>query len=202
MWLGQAFRGPIGWSADPDVHQQVHTGTVAYKMLRPVDVPTYWFMRCMPIRFGTLMLRATPILVVSYLVVGITLPPSVGALGAFCVSLVGALVLSSALATLVTISLLWTVSGDGISRMMPTITYALSGMAVPLPLVPDWFRPILEFPPFKGIIDTPFRFNLGHLPDWEIVVHTLHQLAWSLVLVLAGRLLFARGRHHLVVQGG
>ena len=85
VWLGQAFRGPIGWSADPDVHQQVHTGTVAYKMLRPVDVPTYWFMRCMPIRFGTLMLRATPILVVSYLVVGITLPPSVGhlALSAF-----------------------------------------------------------------------------------------------------------------------
>ena len=202
VWLGQAFLGLIGWGADPDVRQQVLTGTVAYEMLRPVDVPTYWFMRAMAIRVGTLVLRATPILIVSYLWVGIALPHDWSAFLAFTLTLTGAILLSSALATVLTISLLWTVSGEGISRMMPAVCYALSGMAVPIPLFPDWLRPVLDFLPFRGMIDTPFRFYLGHIPSTELLQHFGHQMVWTLALIILGRLLFARGRRHLVVQGG
>ena len=115
VWLGQAFLGIIGWGADSDVRQQVRTGTVAYEMLRPVDIPFYWSARVMAQRVGTLVLRATPILILSFVVIGISLPPSAALVFAFVASMVGALLLSSALATVLTVSLLWTVSGEGIS---------------------------------------------------------------------------------------
>ena len=86
--------------------------------------------------------------------------------------------------------------------MMPALMYLLSGMAIPIPLCPDWVRPILDFLPFRGLIDIPFRFYLGHIPSSELLVHTGHQVAWTVAFLLLGRLLFARGRKHLVVQGG
>lgn len=202
VWLGQAFLGVIGWGADPDVRQQVRTGTVAYEMLRPVDVPTFWLMRAMAIRAGTLALRAAPILVIAFVFVGISGPRDTAALAAFVVSMLGSVMLSGALATVLTISLLWTVSGDGISRMMPAISYILSGMAVPIPLFPEWLQPILNFLPFRGMIDTPFRLYLGHIPSSDLLLTVGHQVAWSIALILLGRALFVRGRRHLVIQGG
>ena len=202
VWLGQAFLGLIGWGADPDVREQVHSGTVAYEMLRPVDIPTFWLMRTLAIRAGTLTLRATPILVVAFLFIDISLPPDAGSLFAFAITLIGALCLSSAMAALLTISLLWTVSGEGISRMMPAIAYVLSGLAVPIPLFPEWLQPILNFLPFRGMIDIPFRFYLGHIPASELLQMFGHQVAWTAALILMGRALFYRGRRHLVIQGG
>jgi ABC-2 type transport system permease protein len=202
VWLGQAFLGIIGYGADPDVRQQVRTGTVAYEMLRPVDIPFYWLSRAMAMRVGTLVLRATPILILSYTVIGISWPYSWASFAAWIASLAGALLLSSALATVLTTSLLWTISGDGVSRMMPAITYVLSGMAVPLPLYPDWMQPVLNFLPFRGLIDIPFRFYLGHIPASELLPHLAHQFAWIVGLLLLSRALFARGRRNLVIQGG
>ena len=202
VWLGQAFLGIIDWGADPDVRQQVRTGTVAYEMLRPVDIPFYWFARVMAQRVGTLVLRATPILILSFVVIGISLPPSAASFFAFVASMVGALLLSSAPATVLTVSLLWTVSGEGISRMMPAVAYALSGMAVPLPLYPDWMIGVLNFLPFRGLINIPFRLYLCHIPATDLLMHLGHQLEWTVVLLLFSRALFHRSRRNLVVQGG
>ncbi len=202
VWLGQAFLGIIGWGADPDVRQQIRTGTVAYEMLRPVDIPFYWFARVMAQRVGTVALRASPILVLAFTVVDMVAPPSLAAFSAWIAAMIGALLLSSALATVMTVSLLWTISGEGISRMMPAIAYALSGMAVPLPLYPQWMQPVLNFLPFRGLIDIPFRFYLGHIPAAELLPYLGHQVAWTVALMLLSRALFIRGRRNLVVQGG
>ena len=202
VWLGQAFLGIIGWGADPDVRQQIRSGTVAYEMLRPVDIPLYWFSRVMAQRVGTLALRATPILILAFAVVDIAPPPTAAAFSAWIASMIGSLLLSSALATVLTVSLLWTVSGEGISRMMPAVAYALSGMAVPLPLYPEWMQPVLNFLPFRGLIDVPFRLYLGHIPATDLLPHLGHQLAWTVALFWLSRALFVRGRRNLVVQGG
>ena len=55
---------------------------------------------------------------------------------------------------------------------------------------------------FPGLIDIPFRLYLGRVPVEECLPLFLHQLAWTAVLVLAGRGALARGARRLVVQGG
>ena len=114
----------------------------------------------------------------------------------------GALFLSSAFATLMTISLLWTISGEGISRIGPALAYVFSGLIVPLPLLPDWAQTTLRLLPFRGLVDTPFRLYMGHLPPREALGALAHQAAWTLALVGWGRWLLRRGLRRVVVQGG
>jgi len=61
---------------------------------------------------------------------------------------------------------------------------------------------VLQFLPFRGLADAPFRLYSGHLAPAALAGVLGHQLAWLAVLVLAGRLLLGRGLRRLVVQGG
>jgi ABC-2 type transport system permease protein len=78
----------------------------------------------------------------------------------------------------------------------------LSGALVPLPLLPEWIQPLAAALPFRGLLDTPFRLYLGHLPPAEALLAVAHQLAWTVALVLLGRWLLARALRRVVVQGG
>jgi ABC-2 type transport system permease protein len=85
---------------------------------------------------------------------------------------------------------------------MPTVAYLFSGMILPLPLYPDWAQSLINFLPFRGLIDVPFRVYLGHLPPAQIPALLLQQLIWAAVLITFGRWLLGRARLRLVVQGG
>jgi ABC-2 type transport system permease protein len=111
-------------------------------------------------------------------------------------------VLSCAITTLTSISMLWTISGEGIARLIGTCATIFSGAIIPLPLFPDWAQPVLNALPFRGLMDIPFRLYIGGVPAGQVVPWLGHQLAWSAALVLLGRWILSRGVRHLVVQGG
>ena len=56
--------------------------------------------------------------------------------------------------------------------------------------------------PFRGLIDVPFRIYLGNLSTPEIVTGFAQQIIWTILFLITGRLLLARGLKRLVVQGG
>ena len=76
------------------------------------------------------------------------------------------------------------------------------GLVVPLPLFPDWARPILEALPFAAMLDLPSRVFTGNISPSAAGWVIAQQLAWTLVLVAFGRWLLGRGLRRLVVQGG
>ena len=75
-------------------------------------------------------------------------------------------------------------------------------MLVPLPLYPDWSQPIINAMPFRGLVDTPYRLYLGHIPVSEFAGVLAHQLVWILAFIVAGRIAMARALRRVVVQGG
>ena len=180
----------------------VRTGTVAYELLRPMDLYWAWYCRSLAVRSVPALLQAPPVFLIGMAFFGMRLPPSWESGMAWLISTLAALALSSALTNLMSISLLWTLSGDGISRLMPALTYTLSGLAFPLPLCPEWLRVILEILPFRGMIDTPFRLYVGNMPPEALAGALVHQLAWTVALVLWGRWLVVRAGRRMVVQGG
>jgi ABC-2 type transport system permease protein len=129
-------------------------------------------------------------------------PPSTAAAVAFAAALVCTLLLGCALTTLINISLLWTISGDGAVILMTTLATLLSGMIVPLPLFPDWAQPIVQALPFAGLVDLPFRVFTGHIPPAAVAAVLLHQILWTIALVLFGRWLLSHGLRRVVVHGG
>lgn len=202
VWLGQAFILVQPWSVDRDVRDQIRSGAVAYELLRPLDLYGFWFSRAIAMKTAPTLLRSIPLLTIALLFLGLPAPPSLESGMAFGIALAGAVLLSSAITVLMNISLLWTISGEGISGLVPSLGFILSGMIVPLPLYPVWCQPILDALPFRHIADVPFRLYLGHLPPsaiWDVLIL---EGVWLAILVVGGRSLLAIARRRLVVQGG
>ena len=202
LWLTQAMFALAMWNVDQDVRTMIRSGTVAYEMLRPLDLYGLWYCRALAARLAPTLLRAIPMFVVALLFLGLRLPPSLGAFTAWVMATCGAFALAAAFSALMTISLLYTVSGDGITRLAPTIMYALSGMLLPLPLMPAWAQGVVGFLPFRDLIDSPFRLYTGNIPATQLGSVLAHQAAWLFTLVVLGRLLLHRATRRLVVQGG
>lgn len=211
VWLGQAFiMAVVPWSGDRDIQELIRSGSVGYDLLRPIDLYNFWFTRALAMRTAPLILRAIPILCVTMLIfpmLGLTewslsLPPSFAALVAFLVSFIGAILLSAALTMLLTVSMMWTLSGEGVNTIVPGLTGIFSGLVIPLPLFPDWIKPLLNFLPFSGLLDQPLRLFTGNLPPEALLSVLIHQGFWIAILVWLGRLLVRRGVNKLVIQGG
>jgi ABC-2 type transport system permease protein len=202
LWLGQAFLMLVMLGADNELAGLIRTGNIAYELMRPVDLHTYWMSRMLATRLAPTFLRAGPILVFAALI-GQLLPPASGVHLLLAVVSIGlGLLLATAMYSLVTISLLWTIAGEGAARLAPTLVFFLSGMIIPVPLFPDWCQPILNALPFRGLIDTPFRIYLGAMPLSEGLLSMVQQVIWIGVFVVLGRWLLGRGLKRLVVQGG
>ena len=202
IWLGQAFLAMLPWNVDTDIRAMVRSGNVAYELVRPLNLYALWFSRAIAMRAAPTLLRAIPMFIVAGLLFGMAAPPSWASAGAWAFATLGALLLSCATTTLLNISLLWTVSGDGITILVTTAAILLSGLMIPMPLFPDWAQPVLRILPFRGVGDSPFRLYMGHIPPDQVVAVVAHQVVWTLALIALGYRMLRRGMRRLVVQGG
>jgi ABC-2 type transport system permease protein len=210
IWLGQAMLALFPWNVDRDVRDLVRSGAVAYELCRPLDLYRLWFSRAVALRTAPLLLRLVPMFVIAMLVLPLVglgewrlrAPVSTAAALLFLATVVGALLLSCALTTLMNVTLLWTFSELGITRLIATLATILGGLIIPLPLFPDWAQPLLWALPFSGALDLPARVFTGHIPAAHAPWVLVHQLSWSVVLIIAGRALLRARLRRLVVQGG
>lgn len=202
VWLGQACFRLIPWRVEAEVADMFRSGQVAYELLRPLDLQFLWWARNAAGLIGPTLLRVAPVLALAYGFLGMPGPSSPAALGAFLVSLAFAVALASALLTALTMVHFWTIAGEGVGGLHASAVFLLSGMIVPLPFFPDAVRGVLEWLPFAGLTDMPFRFYMGLLPPSALPGVLAHQVGWTLVFLVAGRVLLRVGARRLVVQGG
>jgi ABC-2 type transport system permease protein len=210
VWLGQAFLAMLPWNVDSDIRQMVRSGSIAYELTRPVDLYALWYARALALRTAPVLLRAVPLFLFAMLglpLIGLSewrlsAPPSLASGLSWACAMVGALLLSAALTTLLNITLLFTISGEGIVVFAAALVMLLSGMTIPLPLFPAWSQPLLRSLPFAGLVDLPFRLYTGNLPAAEAGWVLLHQVLWTVGLVAAGRWLLRHALSRVVVQGG
>ena len=210
VWLGQALLALLPWNHDLELERQIRSGDVAYELVRPLDLYAFWATRILATRVAAASLRAVPIVVVA----GVALPllgfeawrlappDSAAAAALFVLAMILAVALGCALSMLVHISMMWTISGDGMVRLMPSVVTVFSGMVIPLPLFPDWSQPLLAALPFRALADVPYRIYSGDIPVAEASAPLLLCSLWLVALVALGRALLARGQRALVVQGG
>jgi len=210
VWLGQAFLALLPWNLDRDVVQMLRTGTIAYELLRPLDLYTFWFCRTLGWRVAATTLRAVPLLAVVTLalrLVGLDAyalppPPSWASAAAFGLSFAVAVPLGIALTLLIQITILWSLRVEGLVRVAPVLVMAFGGMLVPLPMLPPGLAALLYALPFRGLVDAPYRAYSASLPPGEALLAAGVSAAWLGALVWAGRALLRRGVRNVVVHGG
>ena len=129
-------------------------------------------------------------------------PPSLEALALFMISMAAVILLSSAITTLLNITVIWTVSAQGINIVTNSIVLILSGMVIPLPLFPDWAQPTLFVQPLAGLVDIPYRIYFANLSGGEALAGIGLQAAWTIAFIVLGRLLMNHTMRRIQVQGG
>ena len=210
VWLGQAMFTMQPYNLDRDLRAMVQSGTVAYELVRPLDLYAFWYCRALAWRTAPMVLRLVPMLALAGLLLpllgfgewALRPPASFAAGGACLLAMVGALAVSCAITTFMSITLLWTISGEGVAILVSGVVTLLSGMIIPLPLFPDWAQPLLRVPPFAALMDFPARVYTGDIAPTEIGWVALHQALWTAALVAGGAWLLRRATRRLVVQGG
>jgi ABC-2 type transport system permease protein len=210
IWLGQAFLTMLPWSVDPEIARMVRSGDVSYERLRPLDAYGLWYARAAARRTATPLLRAIPMVITAALILpllgaaewGLSAPAGPQAAGLFAVSLILVVGLSSAVASLMDLLMLATLSDKGVNSIAGPLIIIFSGSLIPLPLFPDWMQPALRLQPLAGLLDTPFRIYTGHLLGADALAALARQAVWIVILVMVGRALMGRFMAKLQVQGG
>ncbi len=204
-WLGQAMLGMLPWNIDRQIGDSVRTGAVAYDLTRPMDLYTYWYARALALRTVPTLLKSIPMFIIATFFMAPAFAmvwPPLPSLLAWLLSLMGALLLSCAITLFMQTTLFWTVSGDGITRILPHILTLFSGMVIPLPLFPDWMQPFLRIQPFAGVSASPSMLFSQVLAPSEVWGVLALQLLWTAVFVAIGRMILRQGLRKLTVAGG
>jgi ABC-2 type transport system permease protein len=202
IWIGQALLLMLPWNIDKELEGMIRSGNVAYELVRPLHLYGFYLARSLAMRLVPTLMRCIPVFAIGGWLFDLSPPVSWQAGLAFLFSVLLALVLSSAMTTLVMISLFWTLSGEGILRLLPACVALLSGLIVPLPLFPSWIKPFLNLQPFRGVVDIPARLYTGVIPTSESPYYFLFQIAWTALFIFLGLQLMRRATRRFVIQGG
>ena len=206
IWLQQAFLVFIAlWLRDNELFELISSGNIAYEMCRPLNIYGFWYVKLLSARLASAILRCFPILLVAFFIPGpyaLTPPDSILSLGLFVLSLVLGLFINVAISMFIYISVFITLSPTGSLLIFSVLGEFLSGLILPIPLMPTWLRNIVMFLPFRYTGDLPFRIYSGNIASFEALAGILIQLIWIIVLLSLGQLLMNKSLKHLTVQGG
>jgi ABC-2 type transport system permease protein len=206
IWLQQIFLGFIAlWFRDPSLFQMITSGNIAYELCRPCELYPFWYAKLIAERLASVILRCFPLIAVILFFpepYRMTMPSSAGVFVLFLCTLLLGLFLIVSISMLIYISVFWTMSPTGSILLIAVAGEFLSGMIIPVPLMPEWLQSITYVLPFRWAADFPFRVYSGHIPASEAVLGMGVQLLWLGVLVGVGYRLLRRALRQVVVQGG
>ena len=206
IWLQEAFIvlfAVMVW--DAEIASAIEAGSIAYELVRPVDLYGRWFLQVIANRLAGAMLRCAPVLLVAFLLPapwGLSLPPSVGQFFLFLLSAVLALGVVAAFNMLTYISVFYTLSPRGMKLVAGMIADFFAGATVPLPFFPGPLRAVAELLPFAAMQNMPLRLYSGNIAGADALKGILLQVFWLAALLLLGRLCMGRALKKVIVQGG
>ena len=206
IWLQQAFLALfMMWFWEYDIAEAITGGSIAYEMVRPIDLYSRWFCQISANRLARAMLRCSPILIVALLLpepYRLSLPPSIWQFGLFLISTVLALAVVVSFSMLMYISIFFTLSPLGVRIIVAVVSDFLAGAIVPLPFFPDSVRAVVSLLPFAAMQNMPLRIYSGNIAGAEALYGIALQVFWLAALTLIGRAAMARALRRVVVQGG
>jgi ABC-2 type transport system permease protein len=201
-WLGQGMLAVVsiwGWY---EIAERVRSGDVIADLYRPMDFQLYWLAQDLGRATYHFVFRGIPPFLVGCLIFHVDPRPLAGLVLPFLVSTALAVVVSFALRFITNVAAFWLLDYRGVSTVAASLWTFLSGMAVPLVLLPQPWRGITLLLPFAGMIQTPIDIVLGLYNPSGVVRALALQAGWGALLMAAGHVMFRRAQRRLVIQGG
>jgi len=204
VWLQQAFFRML-LSSDAELMDKIRTGGIAYDLCRPVDLYGFYYARIMAQKLMGSLLRAFPMLVFAVLLPdewGISLPASLPALLLSLMALLLGLCCICAMENITMAFTMRTLDPRGFQVMFNLLMMILSGNVLPLTLYPDSWQRTITLLPYAQMLDAPIRLYTGEYALTQAPGVLALQGGWTILLVLAGMMLWRRNQDRLIIQGG
>ena len=190
---------------DGEIYSVIHSGSVAYELVRPMDIYGKWYFQAAANRVTSTMITCIPVLLIAIILpepYRLQFPMSVLQVFAFIVSVFLALGLVVAFAMLMFITLFYTIAQRGIKIIVTAVSSFLSGGLIPITFFPKKVFAIVKYLPFSSMQSTPLLIYSGNITGTEILKGIAMQIIWMIILIAIGKVLMNHSIKHVVVQGG
>jgi len=190
---------------DQDILEQIKNGGVAYELCRPYDLYWWWYFKHLSKRYAGCLLRCYAVIIVAMLLpapYNLSLPVSLEAFILFLVTLILGSFLITSICMIINIIAFFTYNEKGISSIIYTIGHLLSGIEIPLPLLPAIMLTLTEFLPFRLISDLSQRVYSGNISITYGLQSVVLQIIWIIILIIVGKSLMKKALSKVSIQGG
>ena len=206
IWLNEAFLVLFsGLLTASEITDAIESGSIAYELIRPMDLYGRWVSQFIASRLAGVGLRCVPILIVAFIVpepYRLSLPSNIESFILFLLTTVLAVGVIATLSMLIYVTVFYTLSFRGTRLVFGNIIIFLSGALIPLPFFPESIRAVIELLPFAAMHNIPFRIYSGNIVGAGALRGILLQIFWLIALWITGRLVMNHALKRVVVQGG
>ncbi|GIP31222.1 ABC-2 family transporter protein [Paenibacillus sp. J2TS4] len=181
------------------IEEEVKTGTVAYRLSRPLSYIGYHYVGYM----GEALIRLVVNLVVGGLLgLAVIGPPQLGwGWAGFGLIVLGSFTINYFIRMSLSLCSFWLEETQGLAFVYDKLLFTVGGMMLPLELFPDALRAVCEWLPFQTIVyfaaKTAIHYDTGRLLSMLAV-----QCLWVAVLGLLTVGIYRKGVKMLHVNGG
>lgn len=199
---GWVIRSMYFNNIDYDMASGIMEGKVAMVMLKPVSLPLTYIGRALGEAAFRLVMLSAPTAVVLAFLFPVEPPRSAAHAAAFLLSLLGSVLLVSALNFIIGSCAVSLKSIQGLLRAKFYMQELLSGLLLPLTLFPPPLRALSGWLPFEHIGYTPMMIYLGKLTWPEIARSLAVSAGWAALLLLFGSWFWGRMSRKITIHGG
>ena len=206
VWLTQAFFSLILLSIkDNQISDEIKNGTVAYELTRPYNLYWWWYIKILSRRYAMCALRCFPVIIFAFLLpepYNLSMPYSLTSFILFIFALFLGTLLISSIGMIMQIIGFFTYQDKGITSLICILGGLLSGIDIPLPLMPKTILKITEYLPFRLIGDLSSRIYSGNIKLEYGLKSIILQIIWIIILIFVGKKLMKLALNKVSVQGG
>ncbi len=198
-WIGRSFYFN---NIARELARMVQEGEIAVMLIKPFHVQTVMMFEAVGESGFRLLMFTLPIMVLIVPLFDIQGPPDPMLYLWTFLSFWMALIIYSQLNFLLGCLAFGMKNIQGVMRAKMVSMDFLTGVVVPFTFFPEWFQQVMGWLPFQYISYVPVTIYLGKRQGDQLVEALLVQLAWSVALFVAGRLVWHRSVRNVIVQGG
>jgi ABC-2 type transport system permease protein len=202
-FLSRAFSSMPGLAGG--IARDVREGTIQKYLVQPIDQVYYLLMTRAAHKLVYYGVSAVPFAIVFYLCRDFFEGwPHPMMLAGGIASLLLAFLLGFFFEVTMGLLAFWFLEISSLLFIIMSLNYFLSGHMVPLDLLPEALRNVLEFLPFQYLAYFPARVLMGKqdLTATDLGTGLLTQLGWVILFVILSRVLYRRGLRRYSAFGG
>ena len=205
VWLGQSLLMTVavfGGGFTDELAERIRSGDIAVDLYRPIDLQAWRYAEDLGRALFHLLGRGVVPTLVGAVLFDLAWPDHPATWLWFGVSVVLAVTVSFAIRYLIGLAGFWVLDVRGFTFVIGFLQMFCSGLILPLVAFPDTLEAVVRLLPFAALVQVPAEVFLEKDPGAGLVLSLGSQLAWAVILLVAGRLLTVVATRRLVVQGG